>query len=128
MPRKTRKVKPDPKSIINCGNPGDATMAYMAMFRYAFGRMTYMPGVITDIIRANVDTLTDKCLTLLDRDLTDAAKHYEDVYKDSKEKLSNYGMECDRQMWNAFHMWVKAQISKRERAQEESENALGKRH
>jgi hypothetical protein len=46
----------------------------MAMFRYAFGRMTYMPSTVIEIIKANADTLTAQTLGLLDRDLTDEAK------------------------------------------------------
>ena len=42
--------------FIDCGTPDHATLAYMAMFRYAFGRMTYMPGVVMDIIKHNVES------------------------------------------------------------------------
>lgn len=100
------------RSVIRCGNPQDADLAYMAMFRYAFGRMTHMPGVVIDIIKANGERLTDKCLALLDRDLTDEAARYERAWKD--KPTSNYGMECDRELWLAFHAWVKAEIAKRE--------------
>lgn len=97
--------------IIDCGTPDDATLSYMAMFRYAFGRMTYMPEVVIDIIKHNGERLTDKCLALLDRDLTDEARRYEDVWKD--KPTSNYGMECDRNLWLDFHAWVKGEIAKR---------------
>ena len=100
------------RSVIRCGNSHDADLAYMAMFRYAFGRMTYMPGVVIDIIKRNGERLTDECLALLDRDLTDEARRYERVWKD--KPTSNYGMKCDRELWLAFHAWVKAEIAKRE--------------
>ena len=106
-----RKPRRDPAAFINCGNPQDANLAYMAMFRYAFGRMTYMPGVVIDIIRRNAATLTDQCLALLDRDLSDEAKNYERTWKD--KTLTNYGMDCDRRAWLAFHEWVKGEIAKR---------------
>lgn len=106
--KKSRTPKSDPRTIIRCDNPDNAKLAYMAMFRYAFGRMTYMPSTVIDIIKANADTLTMSTLELLDRDLTDEAKRYERVYKD--QSTSNYGWECDRQLWLAFHEWVKKQI------------------
>ena len=106
-----RKPKQDTQSIIRCGNSDNAKLAYMAMFRYAFGRMTYMPSVVIDIIKANADTITTQTLELLDRDLTDEARRYERVYKE--KSTSNYGMECDRQIWLAFHAWVKDELEKR---------------
>lgn len=106
--RKPRTPKPDPQSIIRCGNPDDAMLAYMAMFRYVFGRMTYLPSTVIDIIKANADTLTMPTLELLDRDLTYEANKYDRLYK--REPTSNYGQECDRQLWLAFHAWVKKQI------------------
>ena len=112
--RKPRTPKQDPQSIICCGNPDDATLVYMAMFRYAFGRMTYMPGVVIGIIKANADTLTMSTLELLDRDLMDEAARYERAWKG--KPTSNYGMDCDRKAWLAFHEWVKDEIEKRKGA------------
>ena len=110
--RKPRMPKQDPQSIIRCGNTDDAKLAYMAMFRYAFGRMTYMPSTVIGIIKANAEFLTTSTLELLDRDLTDEANRYERLYKGKSS--SNYGWECDRQLWLAFHEWVKNQIAKKE--------------
>lgn len=108
-----RKPKQDPQSIIRCGNQDNAKLAYMAMFRYAFGRMTYMPSVVIDIIKANAENLTTSTLELLDCDLTDEANRYERLYKD--KSTSNYGWECDRTRWLSFHEWVKAEIEKRKK-------------
>ena len=113
-PKHTLPTKNTNDHIIDCGNPQDATLAYMAMFRYAFGRMTYMPGVVIDIIKHNGERLTDKCLELLDRDLTDEARCYENVWKD--KPTSNYGMECDREVWCCFHKWVKKEMEQRDKA------------
>jgi hypothetical protein len=106
-----RKPKQDTQSIIRCGDSNNTKLAYMAMFRYAFGRMTYMPSVVIDIIKANAENLTTSTLELLDRDLTDEAKRYERAYKG--KTTSNYGWECDRQQWLAFHEWVKDEIANR---------------
>lgn len=107
----TRTPKIDPQSIIHCGNPDNAKLAYMAMFRYAFGRMTYMPTTVIGIIKANAEHLTMSTLELFDRDLTDEAARYERAWKG--KPTSNYGMDCDREAWLAFHEWVKAEIAKR---------------
>lgn len=111
MTRNPRKRNPDPRSVIRCGTEDDAKLAYMAMFRYAFGRMTYMPDVVIGIIKANADTLTMSTLELLDRDLTEEAELYERAWKD--KPTSNYGMDCDRKDWLAFHEWVKDELEKR---------------
>lgn len=116
--RKTR-TKTDPQSIIRCGDPDDAKLAYMAMFRYAFGRMTYMPTTIIGIIEANAEHLTMSTLELLDRDLAEEAERYERVWKG--KPTSNYGMDCDREAWLAFHEWVKDEIEKRMEADREAE-------
>ena len=109
LPTKNTKVH-----IIDCGTPDHATLAYMAMFRYAFGRMTYMPGVVIDIIKGNKDTLMDKCLFLLNRDLSEEAERYERLYKD--KTISNYGTQYDREVWCCFHKWVKKEMEKRDKA------------
>ena len=108
MTRNPRKRNPDPHSIIRCGTEDDAKLAYMAMFRYAFGRMTYMPGVVIGIIKANAEHLTMSTLELLDRDLAEEAARYERAWKG--KPTSNYGMDCDREAWLAFHEWVKDEI------------------
>ena len=110
--RKPQTPKQDPQFVIRCGDTADTEIAYMAMFRYAFGRMTHMPSIVIEIIKANAEYLTKSTLKLLDRDLTDEANRYERFYK--SEPTSNYGQECDRQSWLAFHEWVKKQIAKKE--------------
>ena len=108
-----RKPKIDPQSVINCGDRDDADLAYVAMFRYAFGRMTYMPGVVIGIIKRNAATLTDRTLIQLDQELTEEAERYDRLYKEYRGIGGNYGMECDRKTWLAFHEWVKEQIKER---------------
>ena len=104
----------NPFSVIRCGNADDAYLAYLCMFRYAFGRMTYMPDVVIEIIKRNEKYLTDSTLNQLDHELTEEAARYERLYKDTPNCGGNYGMECDRQRWLAFHAWVREQIAKRE--------------
>ena len=100
---------------INCGNADNAHLAYIAMFRYAFGRMTYMPSTIISIIKANAARLTLRTLEQLDRELDEAAQDYERRYANHPDTQGlitggNYGMECDRRNWLSFHQWVKEQI------------------
>ena len=108
-----RKPKIDPQSVIYCGNRDDAYLAYMAMFRYAFGRITYMPGVVIEIIKRNKENIPDRALELINTELAEEADRYERLHKEHHEHGSNYGMECDRELWIAFHEWVKEQINKR---------------
>lgn len=108
-----RKPKIDPQSVIYCGSENRAYLAYMAMFRYAFGRATYMPGVVIDIIVRNKENIPDRALMLINTELAEDADRYERLYKEHHEHGSNYGMECDRELWLVFHEWVKEQINKR---------------
>lgn len=108
-----RKPKIDHQSVIYCGNEEDAYLAYMAMFRYAFGRMTYMPSVVIGIIKRNKENIPDRALMLINTELEEEAERYERLYKEYHEHGSNYGMECDRKDWLAFHEWVKEQIKER---------------
>lgn len=105
--------KNNPKTMIHCGTPDNAKLAYMAMFRYAFGRETYMPNAVIEIIKANAENLTDVTLALLDRDLTSEALYYEREYKGKGKAHSNYGLEIDRVAWQGFHSWVKDELKKR---------------
>lgn len=107
-----RKLMENPRTVIRCGTEDDAKLAYFAMFRYCFGRMTYMPGACIEIIKRNAEHLTDRTLDVLDIELTDEAKRYERLYKG--KQTSNYGMDCDRRAWLDFHEWVKAEIAGRE--------------
>ena len=108
-----RKPKIDPQSVIYCGNANDAYLAYMAMFRYAFGRMTYMPDVVIEIIKRNKENIPDCALGLINTELAEEADRYERVYKEHHDHRSNYGMECDREAWLTFHKCIKEQINKR---------------
>ena len=103
-------------SVIDCGTSSDAKIAVMSMFRYAFGRRTYVPSAIIRIIKLNAKSLDDTTLNLLDRELSEAAEEYERLYKD--ENQSNYGDHYDRAEWLAFHEWVKIEIAKRKKAKD----------
>ena len=113
-----KRTRTDPRTVIRCGTEDNAKLAYLAMFRYCFGRMTYMPGVCIEIIKRNAEHLTDRTLDVLDIELTDEAKRYERLYKGKSS--SNYGMDCDRRAWLAFHAWVKAEIAERQKQKEEA--------
>lgn len=117
-----RKPRTNPRAVIRCGTEDAAKLAYLAMFRYAFGCQTYMPGVVIEIIKANSNHLTMPTLFLLDRELTEEAGRYERIYKDNGKSYSNYGMDCDRRAWLAFHEWVKAEIAKRREQKEANDD------
>ena len=102
-----KRTRLNRKAVINCGNEDDAYLAYLSIFRYCFGRMTYMPSVCVYIFKMNAEYLTKRTLDQIDTEWIEEARRYERVYKD--KPTSNYGMDCDRELWIAFHEWVKEQ-------------------
>ena len=70
--------------------------------RYAVGRETYMPGLVTDYITENCSgKLTDRDITVMLRDI-DEQRH----------SHGGLGMECDVRTWERFEAWLKAESEK----------------
>lgn len=65
-------------------NSVDTQMLYIAAFRYALGRSSYITAAISDIIRDNVDVLTDNTVKLM---------------IDEIRWCENFGMDCDKEVW-----------------------------
>lgn len=66
--------------------------------RYCLGRMTYMPGLVTDwIMQHCAGMLTAKTLGVMKRDIDEA------------EARNGLGMECDVTTWKKFRAWLEAQ-------------------
>lgn len=64
--------------------------------RYCLGRMTYMPGLVTDWIMNHCGgMLTSKTLYVMRKDIEEAK---------AEDRL---GMDMDKQMWEKFLRWVK---------------------
>lgn len=65
-------------------NRTDTQLLYIAAFRYALGRQTYMVPAIAGAIRESRDLLTDETAQLMAREIVEC-KHL--------------GMECDARTW-----------------------------
>lgn len=86
----------------------DLNAIYTCALRYAFGRMTYMPGLVTDYIKRHADTVTDKELGIMIRDLHEEIKMAERVGD------KHYGMDCDKRTWLDFYSWLLTEKGRRE--------------
>ena len=62
----------------------DIQLLYIAAFRYALGRSTYVVPAIADAIRESRDLLTDETARLMAREIVEC---------------KNLGMECDARTW-----------------------------
>lgn len=83
----TIKIMPDQidffGAVLNCA------------VRYCIGRMTYMPGLVTDWIMQHCHgLLTEKTLFVMKRDIDEAR---------AREGL---GMDCDVRTWLKFREWL----------------------
>ncbi len=83
----TIKIAPDQidffGAVLNCA------------VRYCIGRMTYMPGLVTDWIMDHCHgLLTAKTLGVMKRDIDEAANR------------NGLGMNCDVDTWYRFRGWL----------------------
>lgn len=65
-------------------NVVDTQLLYIAAFRYALGRQTYIVPAIAGAIRESRDLLTDNTARLMAREIVEC---------------KNLGMECDARTW-----------------------------
>ena len=65
-------------------NKTDTQLLYIAAFRYALGRSTYVVPAIAGAIRESRDLLTDETAQLMAREIVEC---------------KNLGMECDAEVW-----------------------------
>ena len=65
----------------------DTQLLYIAAFRYALGRSTYVVPAIAGAIRESRDLLTDDTARLMAREI---------------EECQNLGMDCDAEVWHGL--------------------------
>ena len=82
----------------------DFTVFAMSAIRYAIGRRTYVPLVVTDYLAAMLEDVSDKLLWLLERDIREQERYGEEAYGDPK---------IDKPTWMAFYNKIKAEIERR---------------
>ena len=107
-------------------NEDDTHCILCAAFDYSFGRKTYMPSVFMNVIREHLEEIPMCTLRIIDMRLDKAERDYRDLWQQElKERgWTNYGMECDRHDWQAFHRWLKDVIAKRKQAKKMKECVL----
>jgi hypothetical protein len=74
-------------SISFKGNSEDMSMILVTAERYALGRRTYVVDWICEVIKNNIDLLTEKDIQVMIRDI---------------EEAYSYGDECDEAEWKAL--------------------------
>lgn len=70
---------------------------YAAAFRYALGRATYAPTIVTEEIKAHIDEFPKHSLKLFIREIDQAA---------------SLGWECDRDTWINFRNFLEDYLKK----------------
>lgn len=73
-------------SGIRPGNQ-DLQILFLAAFRYALGRMTYVVPTVAGMIRENIDYLTGDIINLMIREIEDV------------DDRGGLGMDVDREIW-----------------------------
>ena len=68
-------------------NVVDTQLLYIAAFRYALGRQTYIVPAIAGAIRESRDLLTDDTIRLMAREI---------------KECQNLGMDCDVEVWRGL--------------------------
>lgn len=93
--------KPLPEALC------DDSLMCLCAFRYAIGRMTYVPRHVVEFLETHwelVDTNNRACIL---RDLED------EIERDDRDRAQNgkyfaLGHDCDRETWVGFRDWIKA--------------------
>lgn len=80
-------------------NVTDTQLLYIAAFRYALGRSTYMVPAIAGVIRESRDLLTDETARLMAQEIVECR---------------HLGMECDVDLWLDLASFLMAGCGKNE--------------
>lgn len=54
----------------------DDSVLYVCAVRYALGRMTYVPGLVQDCVKRNVDAIDTNDIKVIIWDISDASRSY----------------------------------------------------
>ena len=79
-------------------NKEDLAVPLCVAMRYSMGRMTYMPGLVQDLIKTHVKVFTNENLRQLAEEITSE-------HRVCQGKL---GMDCDTKGWLEFRDWLLA--------------------
>lgn len=76
-------------------NSVDTQLLYIAAFRYALGRSSYITAAISDIIRDNIAVLTENTVKLMIKEI---------------QECENLGMDCDKEVWQYLARYLKERV------------------
>lgn len=91
-------------SILIKGNLKDISMILVSAERYALGRRTYIVSWICEVLKNNIDLLTENDIQVMIRDI---------------EEAYTYGDECDEKEWKALLKKLKENQELNTRLQED---------
>ena len=78
----------------------DFSAVLLCAQRYAIGRITYMPGLVTDWIMENCHKkITKNIMKIMVREITE------------EEDRQALGMECDYRTWLRFREWLQKELN-----------------
>jgi hypothetical protein len=102
------------KSLITITDETDLHLLVCTSFDYCFGRCSYVTAWFPRFVTDHVSEIPTCTLRILEQRLDEAARDFP-RWQDALDKhhRSNYGAECDREGWLAFHQWLKVELAKR---------------
>ena len=80
----------------------DFSIIVFCAFRYALGRMTYIPHIVSDFIKEHIEEITNKDIYLMIHEI--------DEYYESHGHI---GMNIDTDMWLSLKKFLEAEMEKR---------------
>jgi len=93
------------KITFTAKNDRDFATLAVCSVRYAIGRRTYMPGLVSEIIMDNLNIISNGDLELLAHDI------YE--YGNGEWDSEAYGDPCDGKTWHEFYKAIKTELARR---------------
>ena len=82
-------------------NMKDFSCIVLCAFRYALGRMSYMPSLVAEFIKGNVDKLTPCHIRLMIEEINDY------------DAMGWLGMDCDIQLWLNLKRFLEEELGGR---------------
>lgn len=67
-------------------------------FRYALGRQSYAPSIVTDTIKNNIESISEDDISLFIREINEC---------------SDYGMNIDKEHWYSFRKYLIKELEKK---------------
>lgn len=84
----------------------DLDLIFIAAFRYALGRRSYMVLTVADFIKTNISLIPQNIINLMIREITEAEQNHNDgLYK-------ALGDDCDVETWLSLREFLNNYVKK----------------